>query len=197
MTICFVHIPKTGGRTVDVALGKVPGYRRLGHGSRSAGWQHASQILDELEQPFSFTVVRNPWERLLSAWTFLRMPGRNEGDQRDAERFVWPYESFREFVHEGIGGGSCWAQAIHLRPQYWWVCRPDGTVCVDRVGRTAQLRRFLREICQERGLPPVTVGHKNRSRHAGAGWRDSYDAEMRQVVLEAYALDFELFGPWC
>jgi len=94
----FVHIPKTGGTAMalaleeramkdDILIGDTPKARarrgRLnGLTARGRLWKH-STLADidgvlspvELERMFVFTLVRNPWDRLVSYYHWLRVQG--------------------------------------------------------------------------------------------------------------------------
>lgn len=94
----FVHIPKTGGTSLalalegramkdDLMLGDTPKAlkrRRRLKGAQAAGrlWKH-STLADidglvtarELDELFCFTLVRNPWDRVASYYRWLRGQG--------------------------------------------------------------------------------------------------------------------------
>ena len=94
----FVHIPKTGGTSLalaledramkdDVMLGDTPKARkrrRRVQGVETAGrlWKHSTLAdidglvtAEELSGLFCFTLVRNPWERVASYYRWLRGQG--------------------------------------------------------------------------------------------------------------------------
>ena len=91
----FVHIPKTGGTSMalaledramrdDILIGDTPkARRRRGRlsGFKVAGrlWKHATLAdidgllaPDEMARMFTFTLVRNPWNRVASYYNWLR-----------------------------------------------------------------------------------------------------------------------------
>jgi len=94
----FVHIPKTGGTSLalaledramkdDVMLGDTPKARkrrRWVQGVQAAGrlWKHSTLAdidglvtAEELSGLFCFTLVRNPWDRVASYYRWLRGQG--------------------------------------------------------------------------------------------------------------------------
>jgi len=64
----FVHIQKTGGESIRAALG-LPRYEPRKH--RSARELRELYTPEEWASALKFAIVRNPWDRLVSWWSFI------------------------------------------------------------------------------------------------------------------------------
>lgn len=122
----FIHIPKTGGCSVEEALcgGPLPSEIMLKQEGYVLNYQHA--FLWELEtRPFSFAFVRNPWDRCVSFYHHLLRI--NE---------LSPDYSFPKMVHalksgEAIPSTSPHSPLIFMLPCTVWTegvdfCRTNG-----------------------------------------------------------------------
>ena len=58
------------------------------------------------ESYFKFAFVRNPWDRLLSAYRFLLSGGWHDRDRRWAHRHLARHTSFEAFVLQGLSPGG-------------------------------------------------------------------------------------------
>lgn len=108
----FVHIPKTGGVSIWHAVG-LP--HNIGH------YQYTHRNLDV----FSFCVFRDPVERFISAFTYLKNGGQNYRDKTESEEWIGDLE-IGDFVETRLQQAT-WVQQ-HFRPQVYWI--PEG---VDRI----------------------------------------------------------------
>lgn len=148
----FVHIPKTGGTALamalearaqkdDILIGDTPKARaRRGRlaGVKSAGrlWKH-STLADiaglvtgaEISDFFTLTLVRNPWDRMVSYYHWLRVqgfahPAVGLAKAKDFSGFLnhpqtqtslqlWPYAAY---MRDGTGAERCnlFARLEHL-----------------------------------------------------------------------------------
>ena len=148
----FVHIPKTGGTALslalearaqkhDILIGDTPKARaRKGRlaGVKSAGrlWKH-STLADiaglvspvELAEFFTLTLVRNPWDRMVSYYHWLRVqgfahPAVGLAKAKDFSGFLnhpqtqtslqlWPYSAY---MRDSAGAERCslYARLEHL-----------------------------------------------------------------------------------
>ena len=93
----FVHIPKAGGVSVAISL---YGNRAGSHTSVS-GYQLVFSAA-EFQSYFKFTFVRNPWDRLYSAYRFLSAGGMNDLDRSWSEKHLAGVEDFEAFVLEAL-----------------------------------------------------------------------------------------------
>lgn len=88
-----MHVPKAAGISVATTL----------YGNMAGS--HTPLSRDELvfsrrdfERYFKFTFVRNPWDRLYSAYTFLKNGGRNQSDEAWTRSNLGGFSDFESFV---------------------------------------------------------------------------------------------------
>lgn len=165
----FVHVPKTGGRSIKTYFGGV------GSGHRSA-----AALLSGRSIPFSFGFVRNPYDRLVAVFhAALQHGGR------------WPRmnsSSFASFVRQLR---SDWQVEPHAWPMARFLCNGEGDVLVDFVGRFERLEHDWRKVCQRIGMEyqPLPKTHQTERNT----WQAYYTPELSAIVDDLYAEDFQAF----
>lgn len=99
--VIFIHIPKCGGTFIRSALGLPPPCGKLGIDHANPHSPHLKKIWKEY---FTFTFVRNPYARLVSAYFFDKKrlsEGKlySEGDiRRQTQNFNHSPKGFEDFV---------------------------------------------------------------------------------------------------
>ncbi len=89
---------------------------------------------EEFDSFFKFTFVRNPWDRTVSAYYYLKDGGRVKNDRRMRDRWIAPHATFRDFVLGFVTEENVSA-AIHFRPQNEFLCMsPTRPPEVDFIG---------------------------------------------------------------
>ena len=187
-----MHIPKTGGISLYKAI-KHPRVRIKGHFIQNPFYIYLKDSIKLYpEKPFVFAFVRNPWDRLVSAFFYLNQGGMNGSDRRDMKRYIKKYKGdFKAFVKEAIAEG--WAlDQLHLKPQVDWICDNDGQLLTDYTGRFESLRDDVQIISKMTGIPFKKLEHRNRSKHKD--FHEYYNDETVEIVAKAYKKDIELFN---
>lgn len=178
----------------DILIGDTPKARRRRSrlaALRPAGrlWKHSTLadvdgILtrDEAAAFFVFTMVRNPWDRMVSLYAWAR-----------AQKFDHPVVraaragSFAEFLDDGAI-----AAAVRAGPARVYTTDASGVDRARAVLRLECLARDLDPLAAHLGFRPE-LAHLNRSERR-PGYRDYFDARSRARVAELCAEDIARFG---
>ena len=194
----FVAVPKTGTHSIRQALRAqlgpddmeqarlfvekqmpIPELARLGHGHLS--FQDVRPLLGEevFRGYFKFAFVRNPFDRFVSYCAFATS---HEGSFERDPKAVMRHFLFTAPPHNHI----------IFRPQFTFLCGPDGGLQADWVGKVETMQASYDELCGRIGIAPVPLEHVNRSRRGN--YQDYYDQELIDGVKRIYARDLDLFG---
>jgi hypothetical protein len=191
----FIHIPKTGGNSVQNVLRAYSeddivrlnplqdGLERFEvRNARYPYHKHSSlaeyqSLLDPslFADLYKFCCVRNPWDRLIS---FYFSPHRRVTE--------WSRDEFARLVadtppmiaHLGDAGGD--EAPTRTSP------------AVNYVMRFERLQEDFDEVCRRLGIARGPLPHRNRSRRGH--YSEYYDSELRDLVAEHHAPDIECFG---
>ena len=177
----FIHIPKTAGTSVAQAL--YGGSRHVPYFEYERANRRKFRLF------FKFAFVRNPWDRIVSTYFFLKGGGVNEMDRRFASEHLAAYDNFAAFVEGWLTRENIWSY-VHFKPQYYFICDPRLRLRVNFVGRTETIAEDFRYVCQRLAIE-AELGWANRSGHRR--YREYYNDELRKRVAEVYAEDIALF----
>jgi hypothetical protein len=232
----FVHIPRAGGSSIEKVLG-IYGRRNDGENSpchdllfgisHGVQMQHLTihEIRDRMDRRafegyFKFAFVRNPYDRILSAYLWsedakcmnlreLLFDVFAPGKSRAMELYRARHQeygfrghrrrlTFREFLLEVVRPNREKPLETdldrHFRSQYEFLHDPNdpnGTLLVDFVGRYEKLGEDFRKVGDVLGLT-AELSRVNATRHGP--YREYYDEETRNLVREMYRSDLETLG---
>lgn len=184
----FIHVPKTAGKSLRISLfGQENGARHC-----SAGYLK-SRYPDLWNDFFTFCFVRNPYDRLYSAYRYLKNGGNlQERDLNFQTKVLGNIESFEEFVCDWLNKDRLYAYH-HLLPQHEFIYHKNECL-VEYIGRFEELREgydYIRKKLSLRNNLP----HTNRSReNTPTHFSTLYSLEMSRKVARFYQDDFRLFG---
>ena len=193
----FVHIPKTGGQSIEQVFLDRMGLDWATRGPLLLTTNHdpdagppflahltAAEYLTkghlapiDFADYFRFTVVRNPWERAVSEYKY---------------RYAREMD-FRDFILTAFPGTPGSNEERHLMPQWSFVHDADGRSIVDRIVRFERLADEFSDISRRIfgepvALPTVNISPDRRD------YREFYDADTRAAIAARYDRDLAWLG---
>lgn len=192
----FLHVIKTAGDSIRVPLApfsldlaRVPDFRAHVMASdpdfyaavpnfRHAQARHVRSYLGSrrYEEIFSFCFVRNPWDWLVSLYSYIVENERHPRHNSVAGM------SFPEFVqHE---------TTVRNVRQSDWITDGEGRQIVSYVGKFETLEKDCETIFRQIGIS-TPLPHLNRTHHRE--YRSYYDKSTRNRVSDSYARDIDMF----
>lgn len=184
MECIFVHVPKAAGISVTRALfGGGVGHKSI--------YEYREIFGEDFHEYFKFTVVRNPFSRVVSAYEFLRHGGHPAWPKsgRYGDEVISKYDGFESFVLEELGRAV--KEQNHFRPQ-WKFLTIGGELAVDCVARLETLREDFEYVCEQLGVDRE-LPHKNRTGDARPPLASYYEHDaVADAVRTLYAKDFSL-----
>lgn len=187
----FVHIPKTGGNSI----------RNVVFGGDYEGPWFGDQLPEQWQGLFGFGFVRNPYDRLVSAWKMF-----TEGTEDDAWHLPegGPLRmTLAETINMGMDPDAPFGHPRynqikptpytrfknHILPQ----SHPyHGLQHVEFIGRFENLQHDFATIAERLKLPVRELPRSNWTRPGQ--YQDFFDAETRQLADEFLAEDLRRFN---
>ncbi len=174
----FIHVPKAAGSSISLELFG----HQVGHFT-VMDWFARDPLLTE--RLFKFAFVREPLDRLHSAWRFLRAGGMNAGDAETGARLA---ATFDDFVAQLVADATL-QRWIHFLPQHHFLCAPDTRLLVDFVGRFEKMEADFARVAARLGKD-VQLSVRNPSPAAPLAASD----RTRKLVRDLYEADYQMFG---
>ena len=170
----FLHIPKTAGQSVAKAIGDPSKY--LGH----------KRIRDIYSDDDVITVVRNPYDRAVSMYYYLK------NIQGDAPHLKDLFATLNGFWNQIYNAPKSGILHTHMKPQMWFLADEDGSISpqVTTVLRYETLKTQFDEMAEDFGFTQLDVVNKSELRPDTA-WVDELSEESIKQIGELYADDFE------
>lgn len=180
--VAFIHVPKNGGMSVNEFLyGRDSGHRT------AERWRYFGPA--DFAAWTKVAVARDPVDRFLSAFDFLRSPGMNFPDRRFARRYLRRHrdaESFIAHIDRTPRARRAVTSFFHFRPQTDYISA-GGEIIVDRLIPFERLAEELPTLAGNgRSLPHINRTAGKRSKRAGLS------PASLAFIADIYAADFEL-----
>jgi hypothetical protein len=179
--VFFIHLPKCAGISVREAC---PGVISDWH----ADCNHYAETYGERwRMGFKFTIVRHPFDRAVSAFSYLKQQTPSHRfwvEDMGRRKIMEPYRDVNEFI---AAGNHIARQVLHFWPQYTWLTDwlPDLILHFERLDEEW---RMLWSLFPYFGH----LGKINTSRHKD--YREVLTAKSQETLRQWYAEDLRLFG---
>lgn len=171
MNSSYCHIPKTAGFSICKGL-KINEIRH--------------KVKHKSNYDFLYTFVRNPYDRVVSAFFYLKNGGINHEDRNDKNKFIKNL-SFDEFVLNNLEEAS--KKQKHFKPQTYWV--PEGA---HFIGFYENLHEDFNLLKHKLNKPNAELGLHNKTKKRKDYKECFANKKVIDKVLDVYKNDFETFG---
>ncbi|MCV2869480.1 sulfotransferase family protein [Defluviimonas sp. WL0002] len=210
----FVHIPKTAGTSIDLALRdhSLPRATRGRHllaklnpfpvapdrvvmPMHSTAAQIRRKMGSEAYAQFtSFAFVRNPFDHALSHYEYLKLYRYERVARRVASMSIEEYLRWRMAARPWDRTLQT-GRFVHLPDQAAFVVDGKGKVIVDRVMKFETLTSDFERLCRELKVPVAPLEHRRKTERAErSNLREQLSDQAVGLIRRLYARDFELFG---
>ena len=201
----FIHIPKTGGNSVQSILQKYSddqivtkakfqdGVERFEIENKDYHYTKHAKLIEykkelkpELyEKMFKFAVVRNPWDRLVSYY-FSPHRGVKEFDRNDFKKLINQIPALGYFTTE-IKFMDRVKNKLGLS---YKACRPLDKD-VDFYIRFENLEEDFKKLCRKLEIPfePLPKYNKSEKKH----YSTYYDNELKELVAKKFKQEIDFF----
>ena len=185
----FVHIPKCAGSSINLDL-KLTSVGFSGHSPASCHFDYIGQGY------FSFTFVRNPYDRVASAYRYFQklVPGhrwykRNSiiadlANKLDFSGFVNHIGDFKQLMKREDGS---YESGIHFQPFSYFLDEP-----VDFIGRYENIQHDYFSIRSRLNLPMKNLPKTNSTNNKD--YRELYIEDSRNIVYNIYKEDIKQYN---
>ena len=202
----FIHVPKTGGNSLQNILQKFSEDEVVCNNSKHDGverfevlsneyktkkhsrlWQYKKAIdRDVYERLFKFTVVRNPWDMMVSMY-FSPHRGVESWVRADFLKLLKKRPVFRDFVVEMNVKERLFRQVGMAT-----MGKTDLLANIDFVLKFENLQNDFDFLCSKLNIPKSTLPVRNKSKRSH--YSHYYDNDLKERVYDKFKEEIDYFG---
>ena len=191
--IIFVHIPKTGGSTIELAMGTDKNDIGCGFGEwKGIALQHGTvhdiktflgnDIFDEYEK---ISIYRNPYSRMISEYYWCQIKDKGyKGKQT--------FDSFLDYVDECVRNEN-FNETIyhdHFIPQHKFVFDDNDKLVVDKIFNFDNFNTISEYLLEKYDINTNSIHDKKNTIKNKIVLNES----QKRKIYDMYKKDFELFN---
>lgn len=185
----FIHIPKTGGSSVEVIFDLqhkdnlfVPSFTNEIQGVKFAPQHFTHKLINyfnpEYKNYFSFTIVRNPYTKIISEYFYISKNfEKNNIQQFDEKHFIeWLKNSLIKFDID------------HKLPQSTFIDKP-----VDMILKFETLEEDFKKLNNKLNTDYKLI-HTNKSNTNKSKIVENLSQNVKELIYELFKKDFKKFN---
>ncbi|MEJ1472118.1 MAG: sulfotransferase family 2 domain-containing protein [Candidatus Sedimenticola sp. (ex Thyasira tokunagai)] len=184
----FIHIPKNAGTSVITLLNDNKKIEQ----EHNTYWDYIRSDPIRFRTYEKFCIVRNPWDRLLSGYHYLKNGGNKGSDKYLTSTFNSQCKDFNDFVMNWLTFDRIYGVTV-LNPQFIYIYDfHNEKIVIENVLRFESLSKDFLAIKNSLGISD-NLRILNRSGKSEI-YSDFYTDEMAERISEFYSFDINLFN---
>lgn len=188
----FIHIPRNAGRSMEAYIGQ-----KRPQNPHHNGLKILESIKNgEFAEYFTFAIIRNPFDRLVSTFHYYTEGGNGSIADRKIQKELsrMGFYSFIKHLSSLADIIPGYHQELYpfILEQRDYICDQDDNILLDHIIPYESIEQHISYIGKKLGIQR-DFPHKNRSQHDN--YKDYYDPELMFIIAQKYCKDIELFYP--
>ena len=188
----FIHIPKTGGTSVEIALEDETCICKRNEWSKEprgfgAPLNHLTlqQVIDskylteeQLQTYFKFTFIRHPLDRAISEIFCPHIKG--------------VFKKYDNVKDKLIRLSTIDNHAGHIKPQIKFI-KTNCDISMDFIGKFENFQEDFNVVCDKIGIPQRDLPHKNKNKTKTKHYTEYYDEVVKDLIRYKYKQDLKMY----
>ena len=169
----FIHIPRTGGTSIEYVLNN---NKSIPIPTSELHWKYIDYInnFNNIEKYYIFSVIRNPWDRLLSIYNEPNNPFKIED------------KTFNDWISNFLDIGP----RNILVNQYEYLIYMENSY-INYICKFEKLEEDFNKVCDILKIKNKKLPHINKTNHIH--YTDAYTDKTINIVKNLYFKDIEYF----
>ena len=186
--IIYLHTRKCGGSSIIKSFGKdVTNWDMYNCGTLSKGIMPDGKYYGDwddslMQEYFIFTSVRNPWDKMVSAYFYsgkgMQIHGRSMGFKEFIENLPAKHENFTWWIHATANLSD-------------YLYASDGQLAAHKVLRFERLAQDYNDLMKELGYS-YNLPHVNKSNRPD-DYKGMYNDETKKMIANLFEADIDNF----
>ena len=188
MNYIYIHIPKNSGTSIRSVLVKYHNYpEQIFSGHFTVQQSIARANLNNYKYDEIFTVVRNPFERLVSIFFFLKRKMAEHVHVLRGEDLTLPFKllNFKDFVYFfllKVDMRFLWMNYYMFFPQNSWLDKHKKNIIIFKQEENIKIEKYLKCKLSYENVNPYKINYS-----------ELYDDDLKKIVYSYYEEDFDFF----